>query len=395
MTDLPKLVLKNGHDRRLRSGAPWVFANEVEMTDEVRRLPSGTVVRLALPGGRLFGLAHVNTHALIVARLLTRNTDTAVDAAFFERRFARARALRERFLPGGYYRLIHGEGDGLPGLVVDRYGEAVVVQANSAGMDCAIEAVTEGLHRALAPKAVVVRRDSRARALEGLAQEAADVRGELEPSIEVREADLVFFADPLRGQKTGWFFDQRPNRQFVRSMASGLRVLDLYAHTGGFALQALAGGAAYALAVDRSAAALDLAARAAAGAGLAERFETETGEVFDALARLVSAKQRFDLVIADPPPFAPVKKDVPAALRGYRKLARAAAGVVAAEGFLAIASCSHHVTNEALAQTAFQGVKDAGRGARLLFDGGAGPDHPLHPALPESRYLAFLMLALD
>jgi 23S rRNA (cytosine1962-C5)-methyltransferase len=395
MTDLPKLELKRGFDRRLRAGAPWIFANEVAMTDEVRALPPGSPARLALPGGRLYGLVHVNPHALIVARLVTRNLDADLDGRFFARRFERALALRERFLPGGHYRLIHGEGDGLPGLVVDRFGDVVVVQPNSAGMDAALDAVLAGVRTALAPAGIVVRADSHARDREGLEAAPARVEGEVPSPLTVREGDLAFLADPVAGQKTGWFFDQRLNRETVRGLAAGARVLDLYSYAGGFALAALAGGARHVHAVDRSAAALALAEGAAAAAGRADALVTESGDVFDVLGRLTDERARFDIVVADPPPFARAKKDTGPAARAYRKLTRAAAGVTASQGLLAVASCSHHVDTAALMGASFQGLRDAGRSGRVVVSGGAGPDHPLHPALPETRYLSFLLYALD
>lgn len=395
MTDLAKLELKRGFDRRLRVGAPWIFANEVVMTDEVRALPPGSLARLALPGGRLYGLVHVNPHALIVARLLTRNLESAINAAFFARRFERALALRERFLPGGYYRLVHGEGDGLPGLVVDRYGEVLVVQPNTAGMDRDVEAIVDGARQALRPAGIVVRRDSRAREREGLQMVPAQVEGVVEPPIDVREGGLAALADPIAGQKTGWFFDQRGNRATIGRLAVGARVLDLYSYAGGFALAALAGGARHVHAVDRAGDALALAERAANAAGRGDALVTETGDVFDVLGRLTEERARFDIVVADPPPFARAKKDAGPAARAYRKLSRAAAGVTAPEGLLAVASCSHHVDEAALTAASFQGLRDAGRGGRLVATAGAGPDHPLHPALPETRYLSFLLYVLD
>jgi len=395
MTDLPKLELKRGHDRRLRGGAPWIFANEVAMTAEVRALPPGSLARLALPGGRLYGLVHVNPHALIVARLLTRNLDARIDGRFFARRFERAAALRERFAPGGHYRLVHGEGDGLPGLVIDRYGEVVVVQPNTAGMDAALEAILDGVRQSLAPAGIVVRADSRAREREGLETAPPRVEGRVDAPIAVREGDLVALADPIAGQKTGWFLDQRANRATVRRLAGGARVLDLYAYAGGFALAALAGGAAHVHAVDRAAGALTLAEEAAAAAGHGDALVTEAGDVLDVLGRLTAEHARFDIVVADPPPFARAKKDAGPAGRAYRKLTRAAAGVTAPEGLLAVASCSHHVDEAALVAASFQGLRDAGRSGRLVVTAGAAPDHPLHPALPETRYLSFLLYALD
>ncbi|MEO1090049.1 MAG: class I SAM-dependent rRNA methyltransferase [Pseudomonadota bacterium] len=395
MTDLPKLVLARGRDRRLRSGSPWVFANEVEMTAEAKALPAGSLVALTLADGRVYGVAHFNSHSLIVARLLTRNLETPIDAAFFRRRLERALALRARTVDVAYCRLVNAEGDLLPGLVVDRYGDVVVVQPNSAGMAASVEPIVDAVRGALAPRAIVVRRDSHARVLEGVGHEPAYVEGELSAPVPVVEAGVTFRADPVNGQKTGWFFDQQPNRTLVAGLAQGASVLDLYSYTGGFGIRAAAAGARHVHAVDRSAPALDLLRESVAGAGLGAVVEATQGEVLEVLGGLTSAKQRFDVVIADPPPFAPAKKDVPVALKGYRKVARAAAGVTGQDGFLGISSCSHHVDADALLQASVQGVRDAGRLARLVFSGGAGPDHPIHPALPESRYLSFLLFALD
>jgi 23S rRNA (cytosine1962-C5)-methyltransferase len=223
----------------------------------------------------------------------------------------------------------------------------------------------------------------------------ARVEGVVEPPIDVREEDRGALADPIVGQKTGWFFDQRGNRATIRRLAESARVLDLYSYAGGFALAALAGGARHVHAVDRAAEALALAERAANEAGRGAALVTEAGDVFDVLGRLTEERARFDIVVADPPPFARAKKDAGPAARAYRKLTRAAAGVTAPEGLLAVASCSHHVDEAALTAASFQGLRDAGRGGRLVVTAGAGPDHPLHPALPETRYLSFLLYVLD
>ncbi|TVQ37704.1 MAG: class I SAM-dependent rRNA methyltransferase [Geminicoccaceae bacterium] len=395
MTELPRLVLKSGHERRLRAGSPWVFANEVQMTDEVKALPPGSLVKLALPAGRLYGVAQVNPHSLIVARLLTRNHETAIDTGFFERRIGRALALRTALVDPRFCRLVHGEGDFLPGLTVDRFGDVVVVQPNTAGMDRSLDDVLSALERLLAPQGIVVRLDSHGRQLEGLASLPPRIEGTVDVPLAVDEAGVTFLADPIGGQKTGWFFDQRPNRDLVAKLAPGRRVLDLFSYAGGFALRAAAAGALHVHAIDRAAPALDLLRASAAQNGLAGKVEISKGDVLESLGKLTAAKARFDVVIADPPPYAPAKKDVPVALKGYRKLARAAAGVVAQDGFLAIASCSHHVDHDALLQATFAGLREAGRGARLLATGGAGPDHPIHPALPETRYLTFFLFALD
>jgi 23S rRNA (cytosine1962-C5)-methyltransferase len=381
-------------DRRLRAGHPWAYSNELRMDAAAKALPPGEPVCLYTADGRRLALAQFNPHSLIAARLLTRNTDATIDATFLERRLARALRLRERLFDRPYYRLVHAEADGLPGLVIDRYGDVLVCQLNSAGMAALEGPLLEALERVVAPAAVVLRNDSPVRELEGLATEVRVVKGALTPPIELEENGLTFLADPLEGQKTGWYFDQRENRAFVAPLGRGQRVLDLYSYSAGFGLAAAAAGAASVLAVDRSQQGLDLAEASAARNDLASVLSVERREAFAALDELAAAKERFGLVIADPPAFVRSKKELKPGLRGYRKLARAAATLVGEEGFLAIACCSHNVAPDAFADEVRRGLRDAGRSGRLIRQAGAGPDHPSHPALPESAYLKFLVYAL-
>ena len=390
----PKVQLLPDQDRRLRAGHPWAYSNELRMDAAAKALPPGAPVCLYTADGRRLALAQFNPHSLIAARLLTRNTDATIDAGFLERRLARALRLRERLFERPYYRLVHAEADGLPGLVIDRYGEVLVCQLNSAGMAALEGPLLEALERLLAPAAVVLRNDSPVRELEGLAIEVRVVKGALTPPIEVVENGLTFLADPLAGQKTGWYFDQRENHAFVAPLGRGQRVLDLYSYSAGFGLAAAAAGATSVLAVDRSQQGLDLAAASAARNDLASVLSVERREAFAALDELVTAKERFGLVIADPPAFVRSKKELKPGLRGYRKLARAAATLVGEEGFLAIACCSHNVAPDAFADEVRRGLRDAGRSGRLIRQAGAGPDHPSHPALAESAYLKFLVYAL-
>jgi 23S rRNA (cytosine1962-C5)-methyltransferase len=391
----PRLNLLAGQDRRLRAGHPWVFSNELQMDAAAKALQPGEVVCLFTAIGRPLALAHFNPHSLIAARVLTRNKDATLDARFLERRVTRALRLREKLFEKPYYRLVHAEADGLPGLVVDRFGDVLVCQLNSAGMARLEEPLLDALQSVSAPRAVVLRNDSPVRELEGLALEVRVARGELAGPIELVENDLTFLADPLEGQKTGWYYDQRDNRAFAARLARGGRVLDLYSYSGGFGLAAASAGAKQVLAIDRSQGGLDLAQASALRNGLSESLAVLRQEGFAALDRLAADKQRFDLVIADPPAFVKSKRDLKPGLRGYRKLARACGALVAEAGFLAIACCSHNVAADAFADEVHRGLRDAGRGARLLRHAGAGADHPGHPALPESGYLKCLFCALD
>lgn len=395
MTSYPTIKITRGHDRRQKAGAPWLFSNELRLDDASKSLPPGSIVRLMAPTGKIVGVAHFNPHSLIAARLLSRNKDASIDRAFLERRIARALALREKLYERPYYRLVHAEGDGLPGLVVDRYGELLVVQLNTAGMVALETELTEALVAMVGATCVLARNDSPGRSMEGLAEEVRVLHGALPKRIEIQENGLVFVTDPSAAQKTGWYYDQSLNRAFAARLAKGGSVLDLYSNAGGFALTCLAQGAKSALAVDRSQPALTLAMASAERQGVADRLTTTTAEAFAAIDALGKEKARFDLVIADPPAFVRSKKDLAVGLRGYRKLAREASGMVAEAGFFLMACCSHNVSREAFAEEVAAGIRAAGRGARLLHEAGAAPDHPVHTALPETAYLKCLVYALD
>jgi 23S rRNA (cytosine1962-C5)-methyltransferase len=326
---------------------------------------------------------------------LDRDAGRDIGKRFFVRRFERALRLRERLYDRPYYRLVHAEADGLPGLVVDRFGAILVVQTNAAGMDRLMPVILDALRTLLEPQAIVLRNDSPARTQEGLNLETRVAMGAIAGAVTVEENGAVFQADLLAGQKTGWFFDQRDNRAFVAGLAADARVLDLYCYSGGFAIAAACKGASSVLGIDRSEPALTLAAEAARRNGAADRVVFRRGDVFAEATALAAEGERFDIVIADPPAFARSKRDVPAALRGYRKLARLAAQLTAPGGFLFLASCSHNVGAAEFAEAVRRGLVDAGRGARILRSAGASPDHPVHPALPESAYLNALTLTLD
>jgi 23S rRNA (cytosine1962-C5)-methyltransferase len=399
----PVVSLLPGGHRRAEAGHPWVYSNEIAMDAAAKGLTAGTLVTLrrAPVSGtgqaeRPLGVAMFNPHTLLAARLLDRDAARPIGKRFFARHLDRALKLRERLFRMPYYRLVHAEADGLPGLVIDRFGEVLAVQANAAGMDRLEPVILEALNAALSPAAIVLRNDSPTRALEGLPLETRVVAGRLDGPVPLEEDGTGFKVDVLGGQKTGWFFDQRRNRGFVASLAKGGgRVLDLYCYTGGFAVQTARASAAETIGIDRSEPALALAAEAAALNGVDAICTFHRGEVFAAAERLAAEGERFDIVIADPPAFAKSRKEVPAALRGYRKLTRLAAALTARGGFLFLASCSYNVGTADFAEAARRGVADAGRSGRIIRTAGAGPDHPVHPALPESAYLKTMTLALD
>ena len=392
----PAIRLSVGHSKRVRQGHPWVYSNEIEMTEATKRLAPGTIATLIDAGDERLGIVTFNPHSLIAARLLSCDPEAVIDAAFIEARLAAALARRGALYDTPYYRLVHAEADGLPGLIVDRIGDVFVVQLNGAGMERLKDEIATALDSLFKPRAVVLRRDGTVRELEGLTRAEPELIGTLDDGpVEIIEGGVRFLADPLRGQKTGWYFDQRDNRDFAARLAIGRRVLDTYCHTGGFALRAAAAGASGVLGIDSAEPALALARHAATLNGLDERVKFEPGEAFGALAAQAKTSELYGLVIADPPSFVKNKKEVAPGLRAYRKLTRLSAALVEPNGFLVIASCSHHVETMAFLAEVHAGLRDAGREGRLLRIAGAGPDHPVHTALPESAYLKCATLALD
>jgi 23S rRNA (cytosine1962-C5)-methyltransferase len=395
MKKRPTVRLQPRHDARLRHGHPWAYSNEIMMDAEAKAIAPGMPVTLTTAGGDRLGVGYFNPHTLIAARVLTPDTETVVDRAFYVRRIRTALSLRERLYAEPYYRLVHAEADGLPAVVIDRMGDVLVVQLNAAGPNLAEPDIVGALVELLAPKAIVLKNDSPARTLEGLPLETRLVHGELTGPVELVENGARFRIDPLEGQKTGWFYDQRDSRAFVARFAPGHTVLDAYCYGGGFGIAAAMAGARSVTLLDRSAAALEAASRSAALNGVDGRCTLRQQEVFEALTAMAAAGVTYDVVIVDPPAFAKSRKDIPTAVKGYRKLVRQAAALVPPGGILFAASCSHNVGVPEFSEAVARGLADAGRSGRVLRTAGAGPDHPVHPMLPESAYLKSLTLALD
>jgi 23S rRNA (cytosine1962-C5)-methyltransferase len=393
--DYPQVRTLPGRHRRLAGGHPWVFSNELDMTAETKAIPPGSLVVLANHSGEPIGVAGFNPHSLIAARLIDRKPKTVVDSAYIAARLRDCLTLRDRLVEVPYYRLVHAEADGLPGLVVDRFGPYLSVQLNTALMERLREPILAALDDILSPEAIVLRNDSASRRLEGLEGAVEVPKGAFSGPIELRENGIGFVADLAGGQKTGWFFDQRDNRRFMAGLSRGARVLDVYSHTGGFAIHAAMAGAESVTAVDASASALSLAEQAAALNRCESRCVFTRADAFNEMERLSAAGERYDVVIADPPAFIKSKKDLKAGIKGYRKMMRLASRLTAPGGFLFVASCSHNMSVELFDEQMRKTLADANRTARILRRAGAAPDHPLHPFLPESAYLKALVLQLD
>ncbi len=393
--NLPVLRLKAREDRRVREGHPWVYSNEIELDVRAKALPPGGLVRLLDVHGSAMGVASFNPHSLIAARLWTADTAVQVDAAFLAGRLRSALALRERFYARPYYRLVHAEADGFPGFVIDRYGDVVAVQANTAGAEHLTPALLDALDIVLKPRAIVLRNDTAVRKLEGLEEEVRLAAGSLQPEPMVEEGGVRFALDLLEGQKTGWYFDLAKARQEVARLSIGQDMLDCYCHIGAFALTAAKAGAKSVRGIDRSELGIALAQKAAQENGLAQIAQFEKADAFEALERLGQGGARFGTVVTDPPNFVKSRKDLGAGSRAYRKLAKLAAPVVAPGGFWFVACCAHLLPGDLFAREIAIGLNNARRQGRVVLSGGAGPDHPVHPHLPESAYLKWQVLQLD
>lgn len=384
---LPPLRLRRHEDRRLRAGHLWVFSNEVDVAaTPLTDFAPGDVVEVQDAREAPLGTAYVNPRTLIAARLVTRQAGATLDAAFLGRRLQRALALRETLFPGGHYRLAFGESDGLPGLVVDRFGDHVVAQLTTAGMERLRPAVVQALEETLKPRGILLRNDTAGRELEGLPAYVETASGEVPEVVEVVENGVRFEA-PIAGQKTGWFYDHRMNRARLQAYVKGRSVLDVFSYVGGWGVQAAAAGASSVVCVDASQPALEGVARNAALNGVGDRVETRRGDAFDVLRRAVADGERYEVVVLDPPAFIKRRKDQKAGEEAYRRLAQLGMEALAPGGTLVSASCSFHMPREALQDALLRASRKLGRDLAVTEHGGQGPDHPVHPAIPETAYL--------
>ena len=382
---LPALRLKRNEDRRLHAGHLWIFSNEVDTGQTpLPKFKAGELVRVLAHNDRALGLAYVNPQSLIAARLL--ETWKIPDTAWLAARMRTAMTLRDRLYAKPYYRLVYGESDGLPGLVVDRYGSSCVAQIGTAGMERLKPQIQEALIQVVKCDALLFKNDSAAREMEGLPSYVEAAKGSFDAPALVVEDDLEFQAPLLEGQKTGWFFDQAANRRALsKYVAAGARVLDVFSYVGAWGIRAAHDGAREVTCVDSSAAALELAAANALRNRV--KLATRKGDAFDVLEDFAKQGARFDVVIVDPPAFAKRKKDLPKALAAYKRLNQLAIQVLAPEGILVSCSCSSHVSAEELQDAIAKAARGADKHLQILEMGGQAPDHPVHPAIPETRYL--------
>jgi 23S rRNA (cytosine1962-C5)-methyltransferase len=395
-TALPLLRLRRHEERRIRHGHTWIYSNEIDTeATPLKGFTPGDQALLCTHQGRALGVAMVNPHSLICARLLERGGSASVGAPLLQARLAGALRLRERLFAAPYYRLAYGDSDALPGLVVDRFGDQLVVQIGTAGMERLLPQILEVLQALLSPRGILLRNDGAVRELEQLEAYTAVAAGEVPELLELEEHGARFRVSARHGQKTGWFYDHRPGRARLAALAGGARVLDVFSYVGAWGVQAARAGAREVHCIDSSGPALALAAQNAALNGVAGCMHFHEEPALAGMQRLAAAGQRFDIVVLDPPAFIKRRRDQKSGEHAYQKLNREAMNLLADEAILVSASCSMHLAESQLLELVQHAALQAGRTLQVLEFTGQGPDHPVHPAIPETRYLKTLFLRVS
>ena len=385
---LKPLVLQANADRRLRAGHLWIYSNEVDNgRSPLKSFEPGEQVEVINARGKSLGLAYVNPNTLICGRLIGRSTEHPLDRSLLVHRLKVAASLRDAHFDQPCYRLVYGDSDGLPGLVIDRFYDTFVVQIATAGMDRVQPLVIEALNKVFKPAAIVLRNDGKMRAVEGLETYVEVVQGEVPELTRLTENGVELLAPVLTGQKTGWFYDHRENRARMQRMVKGKRVLDLFSYVGGWGAQALAAGAEEVSCVDASAGALEVAAENARLNDGGSRFRALQGDAFDLCKAMVAERERSDVVIVDPPAFIQKRKDIRNGERAYGRINNFAMRLLARDGVLISASCSMHLQRDRLVDLLRANSRELDRSAQIFAQGYQGADHPIHPAIPETEYL--------
>ncbi len=385
---LPEIYLKKNEDKRLRKGHHWVFSNEVDTKKSaLEQFAAGDLANIKSEDGKILGTAYVNPQTLICARLISRKANLKLGSNFFKERLSTALALREKLFDKPYYRLIFGESDGLPGLVIDRFGDVLSLQITTAGIEQRKEILLGVLLELLNPTAIILKNDNGQRQLEGLSQASEIAYGVLPDSLIIEENGAQFKIDIIEGQKTGWFYDHRSSRALLASLSKNQRVLDLFSYTGAWGIPAALAGAAEVTCVDASEGALELARENAVLNNVADRMHFERSDVFEFLKQARLDNQLYDIIVLDPPALIKRKKDFKLGYEAYRRLNHLALQVLSKNGILISASCSFHLSRENLHEILRSSGKHIDRHLVFFASGGQGPDHPIDPAAPETEYL--------
>ncbi len=391
--ETPVLYLKKNEERRLRAGHNWIYSNEIDTgRTPLKGLPPGAIVRVMNHREQAMGTGYANPGSLISVRMLSSKTDLAVDREFLARRMSRALEMRDALIGRRWFRWVYGESDGLPGLVIDLYGTHCVVQINTAGMEALREDIVAAIRSVIDPESILLKCDGRSRKLEELEPYVEQAHGVTPEEVPLQEGALDCMVPVRGGQKTGWFYDQRINRETVARYAQGRTVLDVFSYLGGFGLAAAAAGASSVTCVDQSAQALEYVKRNAARMGHAEKVGVEQGDAFTLLKDLAERGAKYDFIVLDPPALVQRKKDLKEGEQAYFRLNRMALDLLPPGGLLFTASCSHHFSRSNLLDAVRRAGLKAKRQVRVIGAGGQGPDHPVHPSMAETEYLKALLV---
>lgn len=386
--DLPLLTLKPQADRRLKLGHLWIYSNEVDTEKSpLKAFSMGQQVLVAASNGKPLGLALMNPNALICGRIVNRDVGHPLNKSLLVHRIKQALALRELAFDQPYYRLVYGDSDLLPGLVVDRFGDYLVVQIASAGMELVRDQIVDALVQVIKPTGVLLSNEHSARVLENLPEYTEVAYGEVPEAVELVENGARFMAPVQGGQKTGWFYDHRINRAQLQQYAPGKRVLDVFSYIGGWGIQAAVAGASEVFCVDASASATDAVLTNATLNGVEDRVAAIQGKAIDVLKQLIADQERFDVVVLDPPAFIKKRKDQKAGEAAYRHINELGMRLLGRDGLLVSASCSMHLAKDTLLDIVRSSGRHLDRHVQIIGRGGQGPDHPIHPAIPETDYL--------
>lgn len=381
------LRLKPRAERRLKAGHLWIYSNEVDTNiTPLKAFQAGEQVVVEQSGGKALGVAYINPANLICGRLISRDKNLVLNRSLIIHRLNQALSLRERCFPQPYYRLVYGDSDGLPGLVVDRFGDLLVVQTSTAGMDAVLDDVVEALQKVVKPTAILLKNDGKMRSQEGLDEYVDAVFGDVPEWVTVIENGTEMIAPVVHGQKTGWFYDHRMNRSRMQQYVEGKRVLDVFSYVGGWGLQAAQAGAESVTCVDASEQALEVALESADRNQFGS-FNAMHGDAFDALKQLKADDQRFDVVIVDPPAFIQKRKDIRNGEQAYERINQLAMRLLVDDGLLISGSCSMHLQNDRLVDILRSCTRRLDKSSQIIEQGFQGPDHPVHPAIPETAYL--------
>jgi 23S rRNA (cytosine1962-C5)-methyltransferase len=389
---LPTLKLRKDQERRVLAGHLWIYSNEIDTRETpLKQFSPGELVAVHSHRNKWIAHAYVNPRSLISARVISRHPTETLDEALLTKRISNALALRERLFNNRCYRLVYGESDLLPGLVVDRFGDYLSLQITTAGMETVLKQIIGVLENLLKPAGILLRNDTPVRELEGLEQSVSVASGEIPEKVRLEENGAQFETSLTEGQKSGWFYDQAGNRaRMQRYIRDGDSVLDICAYAGAWGVTAALAGAAEINCVDTSQAALEQSGRNAELNNVAERVETQQGDAFDVLKGLAAEKRRYDVVILDPPAFIKRRKDQKQGEQAYSRLNSLGLEVLKNDGILITSSCSFHMDQSKLQNAVRQGAVRQNTQLRLLEFGQQRQDHPVHPAIPETAYLKTL-----